>query len=235
MTTATQSRLSLLEAAKLIYGRVTLSASQLEQVRRQLEQGELKGERTKRGWTTTPEAVAALMADHACGPRDLDPAKAARRMLGSMEESGEQFYRDMADPEVRYQVLEIPFRKLAQEYFLAVVLRRQSQIGTAWFRRAVTAGQAALVTCVLAIVVWSAASLTASPSPEQVAINSWLQSNHPKRVTVRRWHDPQPNPSGEGLVVRVDYRYHREGRRGVETTQYFCLVDNQVVQVDSEI
>jgi hypothetical protein len=87
----------------------------------------------------------------------------------------------------------------------------------------------------VALVPW-VRPLFVQPPPEHAVIERWIEREHPGRIHVTRWHPVQANPKGDGVVVRLDYRYLMPGRgKNVDTSQWFVIDDNRVTSVDSEL
>jgi hypothetical protein len=209
MSAQSDRRLSIREAAQLIYRVAQPSPQQIDRVRQHITRQELQGD--ARGTTTA--AVADFLARTAT-LRQRD----ARR--------------DAPISGRRAQDLDAVYHESLKDFFLAVIFRRKTHGASLRFQRAVVAAQGLVVVGVLTLVIFSARAAFPPLAPERAAVKAWLEANTIK-PRVQRWHRPTHDDQGQTLL-RVEYRYVTERGKGIDTDRMFVIADGQVVGVRTE-
>jgi len=205
------------EAARIIYATGEPTALQVYRVKKRLKSGVLKGRCDSEGqWTTTPAWVAEYMAAQAC------------RSQRSDERSGESPAGSPASRSGDAQLRPIYVEAL-QQYFLAVIFRRRLRSTSRHFRQLVLVGQAAILCLLLGAAVTAFRSLGAG-HPERAAVQRWLEANV-DRCIIEEWLPTVAHADGEGVLVRVRYRYSAGRERMVHTEQTFLVGADQVRRV----
>lgn len=219
-----RQRLTIVEAARLIFRAASLQSGHVRHVEKWLEQGELDGQCVDSKWYTSRDAIARFMARRAVD------------QLGEEDDGGDGHNAPGQRRLSRYSddgALKIVYRQVLKDYFLAVLLRRRTRrIGRFW-RRAVLAGQVALVASVAGVVL-CVALLLMRPAPiEHRAIDQWLAQTYQDGFTLM--HIGTPLDHGDtGDVFLVKYRYGSKHRGQIHTEQYFVVRDGKVIDVSSE-
>ena len=217
--TDTGRRLSIDEAAQLIYHTRQPTQVQLDKVRLKLLKGILRG--NSRGSWVASESVAAYMAARVVtGQANLQGKNSAEQ--GNTEGINRAGPSAMSD---RRQSRELSrtYRSSLRDYFAAVIRRRRPEHATAAFDRAVLIGQIAFVVVPLLFAVISYSRLTAPP-PERAAVKQWIAKNH-KEYQVVEWFPPHPQADGAGSSIRVKYRYFTKFRKAIVTERTFIVRD----------
>ena len=124
------------------------------------------------------------------------------------------------------------YRGIWRDYFLAVMLRKRVEHRSASFHRAVLAGQVGILLTIVGLVLTVRHSFKRTP-PERIAIKQYL-AGQTDTFHIERWHPSQPDRSGEGLLVEVEYRYKKESNRAIHTRRTFRVVGDAVSEVADE-
>ncbi len=211
---AENRKLTIEQAAKIIYHVEAPSPKQVGAVADLIARGVLEGTR-KGTWATTTDAVARYMATATLSKKTGDHHRRQQGQGGRAEAES--------------RTLQPVYRDLLKDYFLSVIRRRDSRQRSTAFQRAVLAGQIAAVLLILTtfIVVWRSTAGVLVP-PELAAIERWLEANT-ERYLIQEWFPPQPG--GGGSTVRVKYEYQGESGRRVRTDRRFVVQDGNVVKV----
>lgn len=209
MRSESGQRISLREAARLIYRVQQPTPEQIERVRMHIDNRELAGDR--QGTTTT--SVADFLARTATArQRATRPDHAA-----SHREADE---------------LDRVYHEGLKNFFLAVIFQRKLQGTSVRFQRAVVAGQIGLLVMTLALVAFSARTAFPPLSPERAAVLTWLKANE-KKPRIIQWHSPAVD--GHGRVrMRVQYHYVTPLGKGVDTDRMFIIQNGQVVGMETD-
>ena len=213
MPPAEQRKLTIEQAAKVIYQVAEPSPQQVGAVADLIARGLLEGTR-KGHWATTADSVARYMATATLNRKS---AGHNRRMEGNARATG-----------IESRTLRPVYRELLKDYFLAVIRRRDTKRRTKAFQHAVLVGQMAAVALIVAVFafVWWTAGGTPPPS-ELAAVEAWLEENT-DRYKIHDWFPPQQS-SGGSSTIRVKYEYSANNPRRVQTDREFVVQDGKVV------
>ena len=219
--TDTGRRLSIDEAAQLIYHTRRPTQVQLDKVRLKLLKGVLLG--SHRGSWIASESVAAYMAARVVtGQANLQGRNPSEQgSVAATNQSGPAVLNDRRQS----RELSRTYRSGLRDYFAAVIRQRRPEHATAAFDRAVVIGQIAFVAVPLLFAVISYSRLTAAP-PERAAVKQWIAKNHGEYQVVE-WFPPHPRPEGSGSSIRVKYRYFTKARKAIVTDRSFIVRDGQ--------
>ena len=224
VTTDRDQRLSVREAARIIYSRNPPSEDQVRRVQEHLERGDIRGDcnSSRTRWSTTAGFVAEYLASRAY------PSTAAGSAAGHARAAVHRT-QQMARRAPRHaEELESTYQELLTDYFLAIVFRRKQRRTSRRFDQTVVAGQIAIV---LLVVFGCLATFTElmQPAPIQhVLVEHWIaQQNENYRIT--RWFPLRSHPV-EGSILRVQYHYQNARGRGVDTDRTFH-VDGSLVEL----
>lgn len=209
-------KLTVEQAAKMIYQVDQPSPKQVGAVAELIARGALEGTR-KGHWATTTDAVARYMA-----AATLSKKSGAHQQ----RQPGQSSRSDMES-----RALRPVYRDLLKDYFLAVMRQRDARRRSKAFQHAVLVGQIAVVVLILTtmVLLWRSAGGVMAP-PELAAVERWLEENT-KRYKIQEWFPPER--SGNGATIRVKYEYISEASRRVQTDRQFVVRDGSVVQVRS--
>jgi hypothetical protein len=158
------------------------------------------------------------MADHACQQR-------AQRHGGVASTRGS---RSATGRRLLHKV----YREALGDYFLAVIGRRRVRQASQRYRRAVLAGQFALALLLVGTGLLALRPCVASEPLERAAVRQWLES-HAGEVEIMRWHAAELEASGNGVAMRVEYRYLNSRGKPIRTDRRFVVRGEQVVDVES--
>ncbi|MEX2138784.1 MAG: hypothetical protein WD894_05950 [Pirellulales bacterium] len=228
MISTSDKPLTLTEAARLIYQTSQPTAEQVYRVLARIKGGVLKGTRGgKSGWTTTTESVAEYLARQSVyhqAARQDGPARNGRQPppLTSIPTL----------PEEHSRTLRTAYGEMLKEYFLAVLLRRKRDHRSKLFQRCVVATQFALIVFVFWLGAATVRQGMAPIASERRAVEKWIEENAGGRFQVIEWYASEP--SAEGMIVPVEYRYYRKGAKPVETHRTFLVVGDEVKLLDNE-
>ncbi len=214
-------RLSIDEAAQLIYQTQHPTEVQLDKVRHKLLRGVLWG--SGRGNWITSESVAAYMAARVVADRLTAEEK---KNLGTGKTDGTPGQRPSAlNNRRQFRELQRIYRSALRDYFAAVINRRRPEHASAAFDRGVLIGQITLVVVPIVFAVIGYSRMTAPP-PEQAIAEQWIEKNHGDFQVVE-WFPPHPRPQGAGSSIRVRYRYFTRSRKRILTDQTLIVQDGQ--------
>jgi hypothetical protein len=224
--------LTIREAAALIYRTKQPTELQMGRVVERMKAGALRGQKSaSRGWATTASCVAEYMAEQACLRQNASRGDSHIRRASL--QAGDK--RLAATPYAAAEPLQMMYREILKQYFLALIFRRCRRNMTKTFRRSVLAGQ--VVILVLSVALLGSLMPSACHAvlrrrpPECAAVERWLADNQ-RAFSVTRWHSVMP--AGESQVaVRVEYAYTSEGGKVVDTDRVFTVKDGQVTGVSS--
>ncbi len=124
------------------------------------------------------------------------------------------------------------YRGIWRDYFLAVMLRKRIAHRSVTFHRAVLAGQVGILLTIVGLVLGVRHSFNRTPA-ERIAIKQYL-AGQTDTFHIERWHPSQPDRSGEGLLVEVEYRYTKDSTRPIHTRRTFRIVGDEVSEVADE-
>ena len=205
------------DASKLIHATDQPSEQQVRWVERQLKSGKIKGIRARKAkacWTTTTAAIAQYMAEVSLSEATTSGSATPNARPRGTAELGD-VYRDVL-----------------KDYFLAVIFRRGQRASSKRFRRAVAMGQVLTLLIIVSVTAASISPLLAGSPAEHAVIENWIEENA-GRFNIVRWHPSEPVANGQGLKVRVEYRYASPGGKLVTTERVFTITGDRVVGVDS--
>ena len=140
MSTADRRRISLEQAAEIMFQTSEPTPQQVAKVRTLIERGALAGS-TQGKWTTSPESVAKYLA-----MASLHKSTSAGKSPQEKERSRRQ--RE-ADADIRPI-----YSDLMKDYFLTVLRRRYSRKKSKAFQRAVWAGQIIGISVIFLSCLW---------------------------------------------------------------------------------
>lgn len=213
MTDQQNTRLSIEEAARLIFNTSQPDYRQVGQVRQLIVQGVLKGDQSGR-WSTSSQAVAAFLTSRSQQHR-LREEKA--KPTGRIHKSD----------------LQPLYSDILKDYFMAVIRRRDVTGASRRFRNAVIAGQVVLLLGILGLL-WSVYR-TVGPTPwtsEQSAVVQHLELQHGP-INVVEWF-PQEQ-TDQGARVRLRFQYRTEGSgKVINSDRTFFVIDDVVVEQTTE-
>jgi hypothetical protein len=211
---AEHRKLTIEQAAQLIYQVDQPSPQQVGAVADLIKRGVLEGTR-KGHWATTTDAVARYLATATLNKKSGEHQK---RQPGQS---------NRADMESR--TLRPVYRDLLKDYFMAVIRQRDARRRSKSFQNAVLGGQILAVVLIITtmVLVWRSATGVITP-PELTAVERWLEQNT-KRYTIQQWFPPEP--SAGGAKIRVKYEYLSAASRRVQTDREFLVQDGNVVKV----
>lgn len=217
---ADKRRLSLEEAAELIFSTSSPTPEQVVRVRNLIVKGVLVGNTTGRG-TTSAEAVAQYLAAASLNKpkaqRKGDKASSADDDAARRARAGERDLRPV-------------YSDLMKDYFLAVVRKKDARRRSAGFQRAVLLGQVLAVGLVFVLIVGLVTGGMGGPS-EIKAVESYLAANH-QEAKIESWSPPKPAAPGVTLI-HVKYSYlNQSGEREVAES-VFSVQNDEVVSVTS--
>ena len=215
MSTDNNRRLSLEEAAEIMFHTSAPTPLQVRKVRQLVERGVLAGKLEGRGVTST-EAVAKYLAKAAL-------SKGASSKTSPRSQGRTRQQRN-ADADMRPLYSDV-----MKDYFLAVLHRRDSHKRSARFQQAVWAGQLVGVGLLLAAFLWLALGGRVPPA-ELTIVDTYLKSKDPS-ATIVQWFPPLPASSGPGRQIRVKYRHRSSAGPIVEADSLFTVNDSKVLGV----
>lgn len=211
MQTDESRRLSLTEAAQLIFKTEAPSAEQVGKVRKLLMKGVLAGE--NRGhWSTSTSAVADYLARSSMHRHALRNRK--------QSETTEAAVRRRNAAEIRPI-----YNDLMKDYVMAMLMRHDVRRRSAGFRRAVLMGQLVVVFAILMGCLWLATGSAEVPPEVKVAL-AYLERKH-SWVEIEDWSPPTPARDGFGNRIRIVYRVKERGT--VKSVEAFFTVRGDVV------
>ena len=229
MYLASDRSVSLVHAARTLYGIRTPNDAQIARVFQLMKSGALPardGGTNPLKWTTTETALAEFMAR-----RELRRAHARndRQSPLAKEEDGLRSSTDQRDNSAQFQRV---YRHIWRDYFLAVMFRRRAANRSVAFHRAVLAGQACLLLLFVGAVLGSVQQIVALTSVpvEHRAVERWIQ-DRTDAFLVKHWRSIHPGAGGDGSIVRVEYRYRKDSPRWIHTQRTFHVVGDKVTEV----
>lgn len=215
MSTDNNRRLSLEEAAEIMFHTSAPTALQVRKVRQLVKQGVLAGTLEGRG-TTSTEAIAQYLARAA-----LSKGGSSKKLPRSQERTRQQ--RD-ADADMRPLYSDV-----LTDYFLAVLRRRDSNKRSARFQQAVWVGQMVGVGLLMVLFIWLASGGKVPPA-ELSVVEHYLKSKDPS-ASIEEWFPPRSPNSGPGRQIRVKYRHRSAAGPIVEADSVFTIHDSKVLGV----
>lgn len=210
MTAQADRRISFRRAAEMIYRTSKPTPQQIQRVAELTAQGELSGD--SRG--TTADAVAAF----------ITKISLQKQGSGGVARPGPRGQRQSDQMQHVYQ-------ETLKQYFLAVLLRRKVHNATRAFRRAVLAGQIALLAAVGLFVLLSIRTMFPPMSPERTAAVNWIEENT-ERHRIIKFHPTEFDNDGKAKLW-VEYHYTTPQGRSVDTRREFTVAGGKVVSVNS--
>jgi len=227
MTQVDDKQVPLIEAARTLYRTRAPSDKQVFRVIQLMKSGAIPTKhqgKTPLKWTTTEAALADYMARRQLKRSDAR-RKSGAKPVGECQENSAttRHHEDAAN-------LEHVYRNIWRDYFLAVMLRRRMTHRSAGFRRAVVAGQCAVLMAVLVGVFGSVQSLAYRTPAERQAVIHWIEA-HTDAFSVKSWQPTQLHPEGPGMIVEVKYRYQKESRRWIHTDRTFHVIGGHVTEL----
>lgn len=224
--------LSLVEVARLLFRTAHPSDQQIGRVFERMRAGALRVHQrgaSPRDWTTTEESLAEFMANEmlkrqnaVARPAPVKPRAPTRAGNGSKRTE-----RATAADSVRGV-----YRGIWRDYFLAVMLRRRIAHRSVSFHRAVLAGQVAVLLSILGLILGVSRSFQGTPA-ERIAVKHYL-AGQTDSFHIERWYPSQPDESGAGLLVEVEYRYKKDSHRAIHTRRTFRVSGDEVSEVADE-
>lgn len=216
-----RQRLTIAEAAALIFRGRTIQRGHLKHIEKWLVQDELDGQCVDGKWYTSRDAIARFLA---------------RRSLDDLGES--------ADPTANVGLYTLPhysaqgemvgvYRQVLKDYFLAVLMRRQANRLGSYFNRAVLAGQIGIIAFVVGTILFAVLTMTRPAPVEHRAIEQWLAASYEEGFTLVAIGEPIEDSDSEQVYL-VKYSYPSKNRGKISTEQYFVVRNGEVVDVASE-
>ena len=205
-------------AAQIVFSTDRPTASQIRRVEERLQRGVLRGVRAGNGcWRTTTGHIAEFLA-----------TEALRRQLASGAANTKRAKQQQNSQ------LEEAYGEVLKDYFLAIIFRRRARRDSKWFSGAVVAGQIVLLLLMVTATATSFQFFLGDSPPEHALIENWIEQDAGGFAVVK-WHDAVPDPHGQGIAVRVQYRYFTAGGKPIDTDRVFAIHHNQIVRVDCEL
>lgn len=221
MSTADKRRMSLEEAAQLIFQTDEPSPQHILKVRDLIARRVLDGSCEGRG-STNPTAVARYLAAVSIHQR------AAKTRGASPQEAAEDAQAEARQRRrvVGGNTLRPLYSEMMTDYFMAVVRRRDTRRYSSGFRRAVLAGQLVCIGLLLAFCLKLGMGGISSP-PEVQAVEKYLAKKTPG-AQIESWGTPQSAGKSGISLIRVKYSFEgKEGKR--EQAEYVYSVQGQSV------
>ena len=238
MAKSSARRLSIVDAAKLLYRTDAPSDQQVGRVYERMKAGMIRVQdraTTPREWTTTEQDLADFVAAEMVKRQSSAPAAApSRHSKNPLSRPGTAKTLVASTPQVRdAQHLKQVYHSIWRDAFLAVMLRRRIAHRSATFHRWALVGQITLLVSLVGTAVGLVRITTERSVPEHAAIEQWIDENT-DFYEVQKWHPVQPSPDGTGVTVEVEYRYTKESRRMITTRRTLLVLGDSVSEVTTE-
>lgn len=212
--------LTLRQAAEIIFKTSNPTVEQLVATKQAMATGRLRGNTQRKvasRWTTSAEAVAEYLAALSFAARERKDDRTPKYNPSGEEE----------------EQISLVYQDFLKDYFLAVLFRRRTKRASKRFRQAVVAGQAILLLAIVAAFLATVRSFHRPPSPEQAAVMDWIAARS-DRYEIQEWFPSVKESDSSGTIVRVAYRYYRDGRRAVETERRFLVEQGIAIMLDPD-
>lgn len=189
-------RLSLTEAAQLIFKTDAPTAEQVVKVRRLIAKGVMAGQNDGH-WSTSTKAVADYLAT----------ASLHRHAARNRSQTDDEVpaFRKRNTAEIRPI-----YNDLMSDYVMAMLMRRDVRQRSANFRRTVLAGQLIVVAAIMLGCLWLAVGSAEVPK-ELPVVEAYLNKKH-SWVQIEEWHPPTPGRDGFGNNIQVVYQVKERGK-----------------------
>lgn len=212
MSTTDQRRISLEEAAKIMFQTAEPTPQQILKIKSLIERGALAGN-TQGRWTTSPESVARYLAMAAMHKNESGGKKGGQLERTSRQRTSEAHIRPL-------------YSDMLKDYFLAVLRRRDARRRSKVFHRAVRAGQLVGITLILGLCFWIV-SASSEPPVEFDVVEAYLTKTNPG-VQIEQWYPATSAPSGGGYRIRVKYQFQQPNGTYTAQDLVFTVKDAQV-------
>ncbi len=189
MSTADKRRLSLDQAAEIIFHTSEPTPKQVAKVRLLIERGILAGNLEGRG-STSAESVANYLAK----------ASLYKGIAATPSEKRQDRTRQQREADADMRPI---YSDLMKDYFLTVLRRRDAKRKSKAFRTAVLLGQLTALAIILMFCVMLATSGIGAPG-ELAVVEEYLK-NKSNTVEIDEWFPPTIADGG-GNMIRVKYR-----------------------------
>lgn len=235
MSKSSDRRLSIADAARLLYRTDAPSDQQIGRVYERMKAGAIRVHDTSaapRHWTTTEKALADYVAVEMVKRQDaVNPVAVAKprgEPLASRTRGAAQ-----SDRARDAKTLKDAYHNIWRDAFLAVLLRRRMAHRSARFHHGVVVCQIALLIGLIGIAL-GAIRLTMRPiAPEHMAIERWIEQAT-DTYSVTRWHPTQTAADGQGVTVEVEYRYTKQSRKPINTRRTFRVIGDSVSEMSHD-
>lgn len=205
MSELEQRILSPGEAARIIYRTMNPSSEQVDKVRYKLARGMLRSSSQGR-WTTTPEAVAEYLS-----------RRAGHQGISRRQASGQE-------------PLFALYRKLLQDYCLAVLARRTTARRSGMFKALVIMGQVVCLLLIVGAVLAGHRHGFQDAAAEQAVVEQWI-GDQGGDFQIVQWYPVEKVPGEDARRLRVKYKYMAAKRKSVLTDRTFVIRNGQVADV----
>lgn len=238
LTRTSTRRLSIADAARLLYRTDAPSDQQIGRVYERMKAGLIRVQdraATPRDWTTTEQdladyVAAEMMKRHSnvqvAATSQPGGGPAARRTASKTLVAPQAAARDAKN-------LKQVYHNIWRDAFLAVLLRRRMAHRSAAFHRGVFAAQVVLLLALLTTAAALVRVTTERTVPEHAAIARWIEANT-DFYEVQRYFPSQPSHDGTGVIIEVEYRYTKDSRRVITTRRTLLVVGEEVREVTEE-
>jgi hypothetical protein len=228
MSKTTNKRLTIVDAARLLYRTDEPSDQQIGRIYERMKAGAIRVADTRgepHDWLTTEQALADYVAAEMVKRQGGNSAAAVKRgpiVVPTTQVTSQSLNRNA-------RTMKDVYHSIWRDAFLAVLLRRRIEHRSANFHRGVLVSQVVLLIALVATVLGVVRIATGATAPERVAIEHWIEENT-DTYGITRWHPTRPAPDGSGVLVEVEYRYTKETRRPVNTRRTFRVVGRKVTE-----
>lgn len=240
----TIKRLSIVEAARLLYRTDAPSNQQVGRVFERMKAGAIRvndRQSAPRDWTTTEQALADYVAAemvkrHGGGAVAVANTSVTTKATSAIVPGKQTVRRSPASraPSAQdAQHLRQVYHSIWRDAFLAVLLRRRIAHRSATFHRWVLVAQTLLLIALVSTGVGLTRFTMERTPPEHNAIETWIAANT-DFYEVQRFLPSEPSADGSGVVVEVEYRYTKDSRRVITTRRTLLVVGNDVSELGED-
>ena len=232
MPKTTTKRLSIVDAARLLYRTDVPSDRQIGRIYERMKSGAIRvadAHGDPYDWITTERALADYVAAEMIKRQASASTPASRRR----SDAGAIAMSALSSQARDAKQLRGVYHSIWRDAFMAVLLRRRIAHRSVAFQRSVFVAQVVLLGSLVGIVL-GVVRLTVRPdAPERVAIECWIDENTDTHQ-ITRWHPTRQAPEGPGVLVEVEYRYTNESRRPVNTRRTFRVAGEKVSELNQD-
>lgn len=240
----TSKRLSIVEAARLLYRTDAPSDQQMWRVFERMKAGAIRvidRQSAPRDWTTTERALADYVAAEMVkrhGGGTIAEAKTIvstkpTRPVAQGKQTAHRLPPSRTPSGQDSQNLQQVYHSIWRDAFLAVLLRRRIAHRSATFHRWALAGQILLLIALPGTAAGLVRTTTERAPPEHAAIERWIEANT-DFYDVQQFCPGRPSPDGTGTIIEVEYRYTKDSRRVITTRRTLLVVDDEVGEIITE-